>query len=315
MKILASSASMDSAVLLRDFIEKILGLEHKAILVSSTSEACAGHDVILRYGCGYGKLEKEPVWGNKDFSNLCIDKARTSALLADLVTTPVFESKKLPKDFPVLIRETLTGAQSTGVHLVHNEDEFLQNWKTGFVWTKYFKHTFEIRVNAVFQKEGVSMIIYKKVPNGAATEASLEEFIPGDGGADNCKWLRKDNNYYKKVYDQLLKIKDRIMENGGTFVGIDMIYVPELEDYVILELNSGPWLTKYSAEWLANIFVKAMKDDYGKVRKIKYPVKVGKMEGETGNYWIVDASFDIIAATKEQSVADTIAKALNKFKE
>ena len=252
-KILASTASIDSAKKLRDAIEDHLGLERKTILVTSSSEACRGHDVIMRYGCGYGNLGSEPVWGSKAFTAICIDKRATAAALTGLCNVPVFVDDRFPESFPVLVRNTLTGSQSEGIHITHNADEMRAVWRRGSYWTKYFTHTIELRVNVVFDESGDNIRIYKKVPRSDV--ASTDEFIAGDGGRDNVKWVLKDTSLYPKVERIVSRIHNQILSLGGKFVGIDMIYVPELNDYVVLEMNSGPWLTQSTAEWLAEIFV------------------------------------------------------------
>ena len=158
-KILTSTASADSAMKLRDAIEKIAGLPEKTVLVSKSSKSCVGFPVLLRYGCGYGKLDVEPDWGNPEFTNkFCIDKLQFSALLANSgVVVPQFHSNILPTEYPVLVRETLTGAKSEGINVVHNAEEFLNVWTIGFWWTKYFKHDMELRVYIVLSEKGFTL--------------------------------------------------------------------------------------------------------------------------------------------------------------
>ena len=252
-KILSSLASIDSAMRLRCAIEDRLGLPRKTILVSSSSKACAGHDVILRYGCGYGSLKVEPRWGNREFTRLCVDKEKTSDLLKKYTPVPEFMYASVPAIYPVLIRETLTGCQSEGIHLVNNEKEFAKIIKPGFYWTHYFKHDIEVRVNAVFLKDRIETRIYKKVPTDP--NKTTTDFIPGLVGVEDSEWLLKDKKYYPKVLKVLDRIYDPIVKAGGIFVGVDMIYAPEIQDYVVLELNSGPVLTPPAADWLAGIFI------------------------------------------------------------
>jgi len=316
MKILASSASMDSAMKLRDALEVEMGLKPKTILVTSKSGACEGYDVLLRYGCGYGKLKKEPVWGNPGFVNLCIDKQATSAMLKGVVPFPEFITDKFPTKFPVLIRETLTGAQSEGIHVCHNQPEFLKFWKEGFVWTYYFEHDIEVRANVVFLEDRIETRIYRKVPMGEYTGAA--EFVPGIGGADNANWLLKSPTDYPKVLATLEKMKPAMLKAGARFVGIDMIYATDLKEYVVLEMNSGPWLTLKSADWLAAIFLKEYKPE----PVIKFPVKCGEYDEELGGYGIYDQNNDTVLHIEghvidfdAKKVADLVVKALNSYKE
>lgn len=247
-RILTSTASADSAMKLRDAIELKLGMEPKTILVSKNSKNCAGHQVLMRYGCAYGELNPEPEWGNPSFINTCIDKLAFSRLFSNIIQTPLFWQKVFPREFPVLIRETLTGTQSQGVHVIHSEEEFMSIWQPGFFWTKFFKAEFEMRVQVALMEGGFHTRLYKKVPR----EQAEEDFVVS---GDNTAWMLKNIEYYPKIDQIVGKMAETIYIMGGRFIGIDMIYVPDIKDYVVLEFNSGPWLTKPSAEWLANIFV------------------------------------------------------------
>ena len=254
-RILTSTASADSAMKLRDAIEQKLGMEPKTILVSKESKNCADHQVLLRYGCGYGTVNPEPEWGNPSFINLCIDKLQFSEIFSGVVTVPRFSQTSFPKEFPVLIRETLTSTQSKGVHVVHSEEEFMQLWQPGFFWTKFFKAEFELRVQLVLLENGYATRIYKKVPRESSDSGTeLSDFIVS---GDNTAWKLKDESHYPKVVQIVEKMGKTIYQLGGRFIGIDMIWVPDIKEYVVLEFNSGPWLTKPSAEWLANIFVES----------------------------------------------------------
>jgi len=248
-KILTSKASADSAMKLRDAIEAILGMEHKTILVSKNSKNCREDRIILRYGCQYGEVNSEPEWNSQDFIRLCIDKLKFSEIFSGQILVPQFNARILPREFPVLIRETLTGKESQGVHIVHSEEEFLTIWQPGFYWTKFFKAEFELRVMLVLMENEFSMRIYKKVPR---EEVIGDDFIVA---GDNCAWKLKNVTDFPKVFKIQHKMSKTLWEIGGRFMGIDMIYVPEINDYVVLEINSGPWLTKPSAEWLARLFV------------------------------------------------------------
>lgn len=247
-RILTSTPSADSAMKLRNAIELKLGMNPKTILVSKESKNCAGHEVLLRYGCGYGELSPEPEWGNPGFIQTCINKLKFSELFSGIVRVPTFSSDTFPKEFPVLIRETLTGKESAGIHLIHSEEEFLNTWQRGFYWTKFFKAEFELRVQLVLLEDRFEAKVYKKEPR----EAAAGDFIVA---GDNTVWKLKDISHYPKVTEIIQKMGKTIYQMGGRFIGIDMLWVPDIKEYVVLEFNSGPWLTKPSAEWLAGIFV------------------------------------------------------------
>lgn len=250
-KILTSNASADSAMKLRDAIERVLGMEPKTILVSKNSNNCQGDTVIARYGCGYGHLNQEPEWNSPVFINLCISKFDFSELFKEIVPVPLFHNDTQPSEFPVLIRDTLTGTQSNGVHVVHGWKEFLENWSPNKYWTPFFDVDFELRVLLVLEKDKYHCRIYKKEPVDVIDHD--RDFIVRE---DNTSWKLKDPSYYPKVTKILEKMAPTIYQRGGRFAGLDMIYVPARKDYVVLEANSGPWLSLKAAEWLAGIFVK-----------------------------------------------------------
>lgn len=253
-KILSSNTSIESAMKFRTALEERLGLEPKTILVSKNSNHCQEVPVLLRYGCGYGKLNPEPEWNSPTFINdFCIDKKTFSDSLREVVPAPQFFNREIPREFPVLIRETLSGTKSGGVITVDNEQEFMSSWNPAFWWTPYYFFDFELRVYLVITSDKYSMRIYKKIPEeGVDTEGT---FITRADDDDNTGWYLRNNKYYPKVKAIVEKLVPVFWEKGGRFVGLDMIYVPALKTYVTLEGNSGPWLSKANAEWLAGEFV------------------------------------------------------------
>lgn len=252
-KILASTVSMDSAMKLRDSLEKLLGMEHKTILVSKDSGNCKGHTTLLRYGCGYGQLFPEPEWSSMDFFDTSIDKAKFVDYFKDVIAVPSFQNRILPKKFPVLIRKTLTGKASEGIVIVRDEETFVQNWNPGYYWTEYFQHEIEIRVYVVLSEKGYDLRIYRKVPREDVPEHT--EFICGLNGDDNTAWILKDTKYYEKAVKVIEKLFPKLWNLGGRFAAFDMIYSTERSEYITLEMNSGPWMTKPCADWLAQKFI------------------------------------------------------------
>jgi hypothetical protein len=254
LKILSSTASCDSAMKLRTAIETQLGLPEKTILVSKSSNNCKDDTVLLRYGCSYGELANEPEWGDPEFTRLCIDKRAFAEAIGDRVEVPSFHNDHLPTKWPVILRSTLTGSKSEGITICHNKRDMQDAWKAGSWWTPYIPHSMEIRVIWVTNMDYQTVRIYKKVPR-ESDEITDEEFICGLNGADNTKWILKDLSSYPKVAHILATIEDTLIDLGGKFVGLDMIYSDNSRDWVILEGNSGPWLSDKAAEWLAGVFI------------------------------------------------------------
>lgn len=254
-KILSSTQSMDSAMKLRDALEKILGMNPKTILVSKDSGNCKGFPVLLRYGCGYGKLSPEPEWSSLRFFETSINKMKFSRYFRDVAAVPVFINERLPEKYPVLIRKTLTAKASEGIVVVENEEEFAQNWSPDYYWTQYFKYDIEIRVYVVLSETGYSLRIYRKVPRGNVPENT--EFICGLNGDDNTAWILKDPSSYPKAVKVIDNLFPKLWDLGGRFTAFDMIYSTERSEYITLEMNSGPWMTKPCAEWLAQNFIES----------------------------------------------------------
>lgn len=249
-KILTSTASADSAMKLREALTAVLGLKEKDIIVSKSSTKCQKDTVLLRYGCGYGELPKEPEWNSMKFINdFCINKYEFVKMMQPLVKVPEFDMENLPTEFPVIIRESLTKSKSEGVYVVHNSKEFLQHWQAGFWWTKFYKSDFELRVLVALSEKEYAVRIYKKEPANGVEKA--DDFIVE---GENTVWRLKNPQYYPKVIKAVEKMLPTVWKNGGRFFAADMLYVPSEKDYVVLELNSGPWLTKGAAEWLAHRF-------------------------------------------------------------
>ena len=258
LKIVTSTTSIESAMKLRDAIEEVAHLPHKTILVSKSPAKSSGDTVIMRYGCQYGRVENEPLWGNSEFTKLCIDKIAFSNEFGMTLNVPIFYDDHLPTSWPVLVRNTLVGSKSEGITLCHSREDMVKVWKRGSYWTYFIQHSSEIRVLAVFTEDAVPAFrIYKKVPRDS-TE-STNEFINGLNGEDNTKWILKDIVYYPKVRQILEDINERVLALGGRFVAFDMIYSPDDGDWYVLEGNSGPWLSIPSAKWLAELFIA----DYG----------------------------------------------------
>ena len=197
-----------------------------------------------------------------EFFQTSIDKMKFSEKFGSVVHTPKFHTETLPKEFPVLIRKTLTSAASDGIVIVNNEKDFMENWRSGYVWTEYFHHDIELRVYVLMSKEKYDIRIYKKVPRDDARNSDV--FICGIGGEDNTAWVLRDQNYYPKVVRGIQKILPELWKLGGRFVAFDTIYSTKLQDYVFLEMNSGPWVTQRCAEWVARFFIEFQGKKYFK---------------------------------------------------
>jgi len=57
------------------------------------------------------------------------------------------------------------------------------------------------------------------------------------------------------LVESLERISHRFAELGGKFAALDFIYHDKSKTYVLLEINSGPWLSKTTAQWFAKLFL------------------------------------------------------------
>ena len=165
--ILTSSTSMPSAKALRDAIERITGRHYLVTNREGVAQNC-----VARYGgsimvpgldSGLNSVERIACLGNKS------SFARAISGPDKPYEVPVFHvQSNEPTEFPVLVRETLTGYGGVGIHIVHNIEEFNAIWRRGWWWVHYYQFTSEYRVHVA---GGRVLRVFEKVRSeGLETE-------------------------------------------------------------------------------------------------------------------------------------------------
>lgn len=245
-KILSCNTSIASAVLLRDTIGEITG---KHFVISKEAGDIGEEGCLVRYGNGFpiNRNYQDTEYNSPNFIELCADKKRSSEFLQNLdVITPVFYTRVdrfIPMKFPVIVRETLKGCGGEGINLVNSDEEFSKKWKPGLFWTPYINVKYEVRAYVV---------------DGKITHAYYK--VPFANQVDNDTPVRSDFHYsytnpegrFKKLRHVVRKV---IESTNGKFFSLDAGWIPEMDDYVIFELNSGSWMNKSIVKPLAEYLV------------------------------------------------------------
>jgi hypothetical protein len=239
-KILSCNASIESAMLLRSILEEATG---KHFLVSKEAGNITNEGVLVRYGNGFPIAPGYPdtKFNPPPFIEMCVHKAMTSQTLQNLgILTPVFYENGLPNRYPVLVRATLTGNGGEGITPVENEEEFGNVFRRGMVWTPYIESKYEVRA---YVAGGNITHTYYKTPF---------ENQEGDGIRIRSEYHFSYTNPMGR-FSKLRKIIGQIVDaTNGAFFSVDAGWIPESNDYIIYELNSGSWMNKSIARSLVS---------------------------------------------------------------
>ena len=238
-KILSAQVSMDSAMMIRDHIEESTGIHY----LVTHNPSMINDGILFNYGNSCANKDMQ-VCSTCDFVTRTIDKLWMSTYLTERgYYTPQFSKMEIvPDKFPLIVRETLTGTQGQGIHIVKDMEEFKNVYDSSFYWTPYIKSDFELRVG-VWDTE--ILFIYKKVdPDGVN-----EENLPIRGMND---FKLKDINIYPKVITLIKKLSLDLKIIGGMFYGLDIAWDRVKQQYVIFEVNSGPWLGSKTSKMVSN---------------------------------------------------------------
>ncbi len=245
LKILGYRSCLPSTLLLRDKIEELC---NRHFLVS-------GHAVnvregaIIRYGNGCRIRGVDTEYNNPNFISMCVDKLSTSNLLTknDIITPRFHKGKPSKKDFPLIVRKTLTGCYGEGIVVCETVEEFNRVWDSEYYWTPYIPVDYEVRTY-VFGGEVRGLFIKKPFPEQENDKLPIRS---------EYHWSVRNNLEGK--YTTLKRIAKKIADiSGGKFFSMDAGYSPNLGNYVVFELNSGSWLNDNLAEELAQYLVKEL---------------------------------------------------------
>ena len=152
------------------------------------------------------------------------------------IFSPIYH-KEIPQEFPILIRETLTGYGGVGIHIIRNMDEFNEVWNPRFYWTPYEFLCSEYRVH-IFN--GEILRIFKK-----ELEENSEFPIRNN---HSCHFSLRNPEQFPKLKTEIEKFA-KIKEFSEGFFGLDVGW--NREKFFFIEANSAPGLNENSGNLLA----------------------------------------------------------------
>lgn len=250
--ILAHKSCFPSARMLRDCVVEITG---KKIFVYKKPPKKAT-EVLLRYGNSVPVNIKDTEYNSTSFIDLTANKLKFSRLMNEnKILSPEFRTDTPSrKDFPVMIRTTLTSCGGKGIRVVENISEFNKYYTKGY-WTPYIPTNLEIRVH-LFIDKGVPTIarIFKK--EFESSDGSSEEKYPVRTSRNYHFSLRENESNWKKAIAFSKNVGEVLAGFGGKFCSLDLGYSKDRGSYVIFEANSGSGLNTITSSIYADFLVK-----------------------------------------------------------
>jgi hypothetical protein len=182
----------------------------------------AMYDTVINYGSSinfkFNKVINKPA-----AVAICVNKLSTFKRLEGKCnvipyTKDIKVARNWGKDDGIVVaRANETGSQNSGMTMCTTEEEF--TGAPAKFWTKYFNHTYELRVN-VFK--GKLLSVFNKVRDDKKGIWNFEH-IP-----------------VKTVTPQVQQMIDAISENIGIdLYGMDVLVNKTKGEYMLLEVNSG----------------------------------------------------------------------------
>ena len=246
INILSSKYSFTSAKILRGLMEEISG---ERIRLTTKPERLK--TVSVRYGNSFGKFTKDTIVNSPVFISYCANKLAFSKLLLENgFYTPEYKKLKQDLEFPVLIRETLSGSGGKGIILCRDLEEFNSSWVRGF-WTKYIKTAFELRVHVL---DGNIVRIFRK------DEMESSEFPIRNNVT--CHFSLKNPEKYPKLGTLISNLhglfNDERFNMNAKFYALDIGWDAIKKEYFIFEANSAPGLNEHTANLYAEFILNNM---------------------------------------------------------
>src|SRR3990167_1939324 len=237
--ILSYRLGYSCACILRDAIEEVTGKRLKVT---------CHHERILKLYIRYGNSDSvscnDTEYNSPDFIRIAAHKLRFSQLLQPHgFDVPIFK-QDIPTndDFPLLIRQTMTGFSAAGIVICRNMDDFISNWNPRHYWTKFVYTSREYRVQVLGNKVG--RLFRKECRNSVEDDLPVRNSYAGYHYA-----LRTDLG----KFDGLIELVNRVSEFlPGKFYGLDVGWRPDTRNYFLFEANSGYGVNINSALALAN---------------------------------------------------------------
>jgi glutathione synthase/RimK-type ligase-like ATP-grasp enzyme len=245
--ILSGIMAISMAKQVRDSIDRLSG-EH--FLVTAHPEIITGEkELFMRYGNSDPVSVKDTEWNSREFIHTCAYKKAFSDLMREHnIYSPEFFRNPRDREYPLLIRETLSSFGGRGIHYIDNDEQFNRIWKTGFWWTPFIDLKFEMRAHIV--KGEVIKLYIKKLLDGIEVPIRTNE---------NTHWVKISNDNLHTKYKKLRELAKIITEiTGGSFYGLDIGWDDNKKEYFVLEANSAPGLSLISSDDYASSILRGM---------------------------------------------------------
>lgn len=237
IKILTHRSCIVSARLLKEALADIV--DERILLTQNPARIRTSR--FIRYGNSEDVRVEDTQFNSASFINLVANKARFAKIMSDnSIYSPVYHRNR-PRNFPVLIRKTLTSSGGIGIVVCKDEATFNEHWDAGYVWTPFVSTQFELRVHVL---GGKVVKIFKKLYIGEGQESALPIRNLDRGYHYNIRNLDK----YPKTQSLIDKIDPLL---GGRFYTLDLGYDHEKHDYFVFEANSGSGLNPETVQLYA----------------------------------------------------------------
>lgn len=253
--LLSSSYSFPSAKLIRNCL-----IERGVELKLTAHEERMRKYPLVRYGNSniiLWEKGEETKLNSPKIIRLTSNKKRFSDILLDVgIDAPKFEllvDEKLPDDFPVVVRETLTSCGGRGIHIIEKQGELESLLNKGFYWTPYIFMDFELRVHIL---GGTIVKVFKKIRE----DGLEEERYPIRNNERGYHFSSRKVENCPKLVDVITQINDALPEKTY-FMALDVGWNPDSKKYFILEGNSAPGLNENTACLYADYIYKTIKGE------------------------------------------------------
>jgi hypothetical protein len=235
--ILAGPSSFPSARVLRDAIEKLTG-KHYLI----TNKPGIATNAIARYGGNITVPGIETPYNSINLIGHLSNKLHFAGICIELgLNAPDFHTGGEPTEYPVLVRETLTGFGGAGIHVCNTQSQFRQTMRRGWFWVPFYHMDSEYRVHVA---NGQILRIFEKVPTSDLGPTPIRN-------NESCHFslLAKPRcgETMRKAVATLCA--DPRFSQG--FFALDMGWDAKNKKLIIIEGNSAPGLNENTAEMYA----------------------------------------------------------------
>lgn len=241
--ILSYKLGYSCACNLRDAIKERTG---KILKVTCYPERVK--ELHVRYGNSSSVSCSDTVYNSPEFIRLCSNKKSFSDLLISkgFTNVPRF-SRETPEasDFPLVIRQTLTGFSGVGIVLCMNMDDFSREWKSNYWWTRFVKTRTEYRLQVLGGQIGR---VFKKISRETEPEYPIRNSY-----SDYHYSLRNNTEHFSKMQDLVTKLSEYL---DGKYYALDLGLRSDGGGYFVYEANSGYGMNTNSALALADYLVK-----------------------------------------------------------